>query len=280
MMATVAKKKSIIPGFRLTLGVTLFYLVLMVVIPLAGLVFKTSTLSWDQLWRTISSPRVLAAVRLSVGAALAAALVNAVFGTLLAWVLTRYKFPGRSLVDALVDLPVALPTAVAGLALTAIYSDHGIIGRLTQSFGWSVAFTPTGVFIALIFVGIPFLVRTVQPVLHDLEKAHEEAGATLGASSWQNFRYVLLPQILPAIVTGAALAFGRAVGEYGSVIFIAGNVPMVSEIAPLLIISKLEQYDYAGATAIALILLGISIVLLTAINHLQARLQHYRQPLV
>lgn len=279
-MTNLAKKKSIVPGFRLTLGVTLFYLVLMVVIPLAGLVFKTSTLSWDQLWRTISSPRVLAAVRLSVGAALAAALVNAVFGTLLAWVLTRYKFPGRSLVDALVDLPVALPTAVAGLALTAIYSDHGMIGRFTQSFGWSIAFTPTGVFIALIFVGIPFLVRTVQPVLQDLEKAHEEAGATLGASSWQNFRYVLLPQLLPAIVTGAALAFGRAVGEYGSVIFIAGNVPMVSEIAPLLIISKLEQYDYAGATAIALVLLGISIIMLTAINHLQARLQRFRQPLV
>jgi sulfate transport system permease protein len=279
-MATLAKKRSIVPGFRLTLGVTLFYLVLMVVIPLAGLVFKTSTLSWEQLWQTVSSPRVLAAVRLSVGAALAAALVNAVFGTLLAWVLIRYKFPGRSVVDALVDLPVALPTAVAGLALTAIYSDHGMIGRLTQSWGWSVAFTPTGVFIALIFVGIPFLVRTVQPVLQDLEKAHEEAGATLGASSWQNFRYVLLPQLLPAIVTGAALAFGRAVGEYGSVIFIAGNVPMVSEIAPLLIVSKLEQYDYAGATAIALILLGISIILLTAVNHLQARLQHYRQPLV
>jgi sulfate transport system permease protein len=280
-MTTAAKTRSIVPGFRLTLGVTLFYLVLMVVIPLAGLVFKTSTLSWDQLWRTISSPRVLAAVRLSVGAAFAAALVNAVFGTLLAWVLTRYKFPGRSLVDALVDLPVALPTAVAGLALTAIYSDNGVIGRFTQEvFGWSVAFTPTGVFIALIFVGIPFLVRTVQPVLQDLERAHEEAGATLGASSWQNFRYVLLPQLMPAIVTGGALAFGRAVGEYGSVIFIAGNVPMVSEIAPLLIVSKLEQYDYAGATAIALVLLGISIIMLTAINHLQTRLQRYRQPLV
>jgi sulfate transport system permease protein len=280
-MTSAAKTRSIVPGFRLTLGVTLFYLVLMVVIPLAGLVFKTSTLSWDQLWRTISSPRVLAAVRLSVGAAFAAALVNAVFGTLLAWVLTRYKFPGRSLVDALVDLPVALPTAVAGLALTAIYSDNGLIGRFTQDvFGWSVAFTPTGVFIALIFVGIPFLVRTVQPVLQDLERAHEEAGATLGASSWQNFRYVLLPQLMPAIVTGGALAFGRAVGEYGSVIFIAGNVPMVSEIAPLLIVSKLEQYDYAGATAIALVLLGISIIMLTAINHLQTRLQRYRQPLV
>ena len=280
-MTTTAKTRSIVPGFRLTLGVTLFYLVLMVVIPLAGLVFKTSTLSWDQLWRTISSPRVLAAVRLSVGAAFAAALVNAVFGTLLAWVLIRYKFPGRSLIDALVDLPVALPTAVAGLALTAIYSDNGIIGRFTQEYlGWSVAFTPTGVFLALIFVGIPFLVRTVQPVLQDLEKAHEEAGATLGATSWQNFRYVLLPQLMPAIVTGGALAFGRAVGEYGSVIFIAGNVPMVSEIAPLLIVSKLEQYDYAGATAIALVLLAISIVMLTAINHLQARLQRYRQPLV
>lgn len=280
-MTSAAKTRSIVPGFRLTLGVTLFYLVLMVVIPLAGLVFKTSTLSWDQLWQTISSPRVLAAVRLSVGAAFAAALVNAVFGTLLAWVLIRYKFPGRSLIDALVDLPVALPTAVAGLALTAIYSDNGIIGRFTQEFfGWSAAFTPTGVFIALIFVGIPFLVRTVQPVLQDLEKAHEEAGATLGATSWQNFRYVLLPQLMPAIVTGGALAFGRAVGEYGSVIFIAGNVPMVSEIAPLLIVSKLEQYDYAGATAIALVLLAISIVMLTAINHLQARLQRYRQPLV
>jgi sulfate transport system permease protein len=279
-MTSRAAKRSIVPGFRLTLGVTLFYLVLMVVIPLAGLVFKTSTLTWDQLWQTISAPRVLAAVKLSVGAALAAALVNAVFGTLLAWVLIRYKFPGRSFVDALVDLPVALPTAVAGIALTAVYSENGTLGSLTQSLGLSVAFTPTGVFIALIFVGIPFLVRTVQPVLQDLEKAHEEAGATLGASSWQNFRYVLLPQLLPAIVTGAALAFGRAVGEYGSVIFIAGNVPMVSEIAPLLIISKLEQYDYAGATAIALVLLSFSIGLLTAINYLQARLQRFRQPLV
>jgi len=280
-MTTAAKTRSIVPGFRITLGITLFYLVLMVVIPLVGLVFKTSTLSWDQLWRTISSPRVLAAVRLSIGAAFAAAMVNAFFGTLLAWVLIRYKFPGCALIDALVDLPVALPTAVAGLALTAIYSDNGIIGRFTQdAFGWSIAFTPNGIFIALIFVGIPFAVRTVQPVLQDLEKAHEEAGATLGASSWQNFRYVLLPQLMPAIITGGALAFGRAVGEYGSVIFIAGNVPMVSEIAPLLIVSKLEQYDYAGATAIALVLLSISIVMLTAIHHLQARLQRYRQPLV
>jgi len=278
-MTTMVRKQNIVPGFRVTLSVTLFYLLLMVVIPLAGLVFKTSTLSWDQLWQTISAPRVLAAVRLSVGASLAAAAVNAVFGTLLAWVLVRYKFPGRAFVDALVDLPMALPTAVAGLALTAIYSDHGVIGRLTQEWGWSIAFTPTGVFLALIFVGIPFLVRTVQPVLQDLEKAHEEAGATLGASSWQNFRYVLFPQLSPAILTGAALAFGRAVGEYGSVIFIAGNVPMVSEIAPLLIISKLEQYDYAGATAIALLLLSFSIVLLTLVNHLQARLQRYRQPM-
>lgn len=279
-METLASKQRIVPGFRLTLGITLFYLALMVVIPLAGLVFKTSTLTWDQLWRTLSSPRVLAAVRLSVGAALAAAAVNAVFGTLLAWVLTRYKFPGRAFIDALVDLPVALPTAVAGLALTAVYSEHGVIGQITDGLGWSIAFTPKGVFIALIFVGIPFLVRTVQPVLQDLEKAHEEAGATLGASAFQNFRHVVLPQLLPAILTGAALAFGRAVGEYGSVIFIAGNVPMVSEIAPLLIISKLEQYDYAGATAIALLLLGISLVLLTAINHMQVRLQRYRQPLV
>ncbi|HYX36125.1 MAG TPA: sulfate ABC transporter permease subunit CysT [Oligoflexus sp.] len=280
-MTSLARRQNIVPGFRVTLGVTLCYLALMVIIPLAGLVFKTSTLSWDQLWHTLTSARVLAAVRLSVGAALAAAAVNAVFGTLLAWVLTRYKFPGRSLVDAMVDLPVALPTAVAGLALTAIYSEHGVIGRITQEYwGWSIAFTPTGVFIALVFVGIPFLVRTVQPVLQDLEKAHEEAGATLGASSWQNFRFILLPQLAPAILTGAALAFGRAVGEYGSVIFIAGNVPMISEIAPLMIISKLEQYDYAGATAIALLLLGISIIVLMTVNHLQARLQHYRQPLV
>jgi sulfate transport system permease protein len=276
-MGSRLRKQAIVPGFRVTLSVTLGYLLLMVVIPLAGLFFKTSTLSWDQLWQTIVSPRVLAAVRLSVGAALAAAAVNAVFGTLLAWVLVRYKFPGRSLVDALVDLPMALPTAVAGLALTAIYSDHGVIGRLTAEWGWSIAFTPTGVFIGLIFVGLPFLVRTVQPVLEDLERAHEEAGATLGASSWQNFRYVLFPQLSPAILTGAALAFGRAVGEYGSVIFIAGNIPMVSEIAPLLIVSKLEQYDYAGATAIALLLLGFSIALLTLVNHLQTRLQRYRQ---
>lgn len=279
-MALITQKKRIVPGFRVTLSVTLFYLLLMVVIPLAGLLFKTSTLTWDQLLRTIGSPRVLAACRLSVFSALAAAAVNAVFGTLLAWVLVRYKFPGRSLVDALVDLPVALPTAVAGLALTALYSENGLIGKIAQSFGWQIAFTPKGVFIALVFVGIPFLVRTVQPVLQELEKAHEEAGETLGASAYQNFRFVILPQLLPAILTGAALAFGRAVGEYGSVIFIAGNVPMVSEIAPLLIISKLEQYDYAGATAIALLLLSFSILLLAVINHLQARLQRYRQPLV
>ncbi len=275
-MTFFAMKKRIVPGFRVTLSVTLFYLALMVVIPLAGLVFKTSTLSWDQLWHTISSPRVLAACRLSVGAALAAAAVNAVFGTLLAWVLVRYRFPGRALVDALVDLPVALPTAVAGLALTAVYSENGSIGSIAHSLGWQIAFTPIGVFIALIFVGIPFLVRTVQPVLADLEKGLEEAGNTLGASPWQNFRFVILPQLWPAILTGAALAFGRAVGEYGSVIFIAGNVPMISEIAPLLIISKLEQYDYAGATAIALLLLLLSIVLLGVINFLQSRLQRHR----
>jgi len=275
-MAFFAKNKRVVPGFRVTLSITLFYLALMVVIPLASLVFKTSTLSWDQLWHTISSPRVLAACRLSVGAALAAAAVNAVFGTLLAWVLVRYRFPGRSLVDAFVDLPVALPTAVAGLALAAVYSENGFIGKIAHSFGWQIAFTPIGVFIALVFVGIPFLVRTVQPVLADLEKGLEEAGNTLGASSWQNFRFVILPQLLPAILTGAALAFGRAVGEYGSVIFIAGNVPMVSEIAPLLIISKLEQYDYAGATAIALLLLVLSIVLLGVINFLQSRLQRHR----
>ncbi len=279
-MAIFAKRKRNVPGFRVTLSVTLFYLLLMVIIPLSGLIFKTSELTWTQLAHTLSTPRVLAACRLSVGAALAAAGVNAIFGTLLAWVLVRYKFPGRSLVDALIDLPVALPTAVAGIALTAVYSENGVIGRLVEPLGWQLAFTPVGIFIALVFVGLPFLVRTVQPVLTDLEKGLEEAAHTLGASAWQNFRYVALPQLLPAILTGSALAFGRAVGEYGSVIFIAGNVPLVSEIAPLLIISKLEQYDYSGATAIALFLLGISILVLGLINFLQTRLQRYRQNLV
>ncbi|MCX6131505.1 MAG: sulfate ABC transporter permease subunit CysT [Proteobacteria bacterium] len=267
------KKKRIIPGFKVTLGISLVYLILMVVMPLGGLFVKTSSLHWDQFCSVISSARVIAACQLSISMALYAAAVSAVFGTLLAWVLVRYRFPGRALLDALIDLPVALPTAVAGLALSAVYASSGLIGRVTQVWGWSIAFTTRGIFIALIFVGLPFIVRTVQSVLMELEDSLEEAAQTLGASSWQSFRFILFPQLVPAILSGVALAFGRAVGEYGSVIFIAGNVPMESEIAPLLIVSKLEQYDYAGATAIAIVLLILSIFVLSIINYLQAHLQ-------
>ena len=263
------KRHSVLPGFNLALGFTLLYLCLIVLIPLSAAFIKTATLSWPQFWATVTTPRVVASYRLTFGASFAAALLNAVFGLLVAWVLVRYRFPGKQIVDALVDLPFALPTAVAGIALTALYAGNGWIGRWFEPFGIKIAFTPLGVFVALTFIGLPFVVRTVQPVLEDVESELEEAAATLGASRLQTFTRVILPTIFPALVTGFALAFARAVGEYGSVIFIAGNMPMISEITPLLIITKLEQYDYVGATALAVVMLVISFILLLIINGLQ-----------
>jgi sulfate transport system permease protein len=264
-------RRSVLPGFELALGFTVLYLSLVVLLPLSATIFKTLTLSWEQLWATISEPRVLASLRLSFGASLVAAVLNAVFGLLIAWVLVRYRFPGRKLVDALIDLPFALPTAVAGIALTAIYANNGWLGSLLEPLGFKVAFTPAGVVVALVFIGLPFVVRTVQPVLEDLAPEIEEAAATLGADRWQTFARVIFPTLLPALLTGFALAFARAVGEYGSVIFIAGNMPMISEITPLLIVTKLEQYDVAGATALAVLMLSISFSLLLLINWLQWR---------
>jgi len=262
--------RRVLPGFRLTLGFTLFYLSVIVLIPLSALVFKTFTLTWEQFVFAVSSPRVMASYRLTFGASLIAAVVNAIFGLLIAWVLVRYTFPGKKLIDALVDLPFALPTAVAGISLTALLASNGWIGSLLEPHGIQLAFNPNGVVIALIFIGLPFVVRTVQPVLEDAEKELEEAATCLGATRLQTFTKVILPSITPALLTGFAMAFARAVGEYGSVIFIAGNVPMVSEITPLIIIGKLEQYDYAGATAVAVVMLVISFVLLLVINALQA----------
>jgi sulfate transport system permease protein len=271
MAATfLLRRHSVLPGFNLTLGYTLLYLGLIVLVPVSAAFFKTASLSADAFWAAVASPRVLASYRLSFGGALLAAAVNAFFGLVVAWVLVRYRFPGQRLVDALVDLPFALPTAVAGIALTAVYSANGWLGSVLEPLGIKVAFTPLGVVIALIFVGLPFVVRTVQPVLEDFEREAEEAAASLGAGRWQTFRRVILPAAAPALATGFALAFARAVGEYGSVIFIAGNIPLVSEITPLLIITKLEQYDYAGATAIAVVMLLFSFALLLAINALQA----------
>lgn len=260
----------VLPGFNLTLGYTLVYLSLIVLIPLSAVVFKTSTLGLAGFWEAVTTPRVLASYRLSFGASLIAAAINTVFGLMLAWALVRYSFPGKRLIDALVDLPFALPTAVAGIALTALYARNGWLGQFLEPLGIKVAFTPLGVLVALVFIGLPFVVRTVQPILEDLDTELEEAAASLGARRWQIFRYVVLPILLPALLTGFALAFARAVGEYGSVIFIAGNIPMVSEITPLMIITKLEQYDYAGATAVALVMLILSFTLLFVINGLQA----------
>jgi sulfate transport system permease protein len=261
----------VMPGFGLSLGFTIFYLALIVLIPLSAVFLKTFTLSWDAFWAAITSDRVLASYRLSFGASLVAALINVVFGGVLAWVLVRYSFPGKRLVDALVDLPFALPTAVAGITLTALYSANGWLGKFIEgTLGIKVAFTPLGVVVALTFIGLPFVVRTVQPVLEDAERELEEAAASLGASALQTFVRVVFPTILPSLLTGFALAFARATGEYGSVIFIAGNMPMVSEITPLFIITKLEQYDYAGATAIAVVMLVTSFALLLMINLLQA----------
>ena len=268
--AAPRKAKRVLPGFGLTLGYSVAYLSLLVLIPLAGLFIKTAGLTWEEFSTIIFSPRVLAAYKISFGTAFIAAVINAFFGFLVAWVLVRYSFPGRRIVDALVDLPFALPTAVAGIALTALYAGNGWFGSILEPRGIQVAFTPTGIVVALTFIGLPFVVRTVQPVLADLETELEEAAASLGASRWQTFVAVIWPAVLPALITGFALAFARAIGEYGSVIFIAGNMPMVSEIAPLLIVTQLEQYNYAGATAIAAVMLVISFVLLLLINSLQA----------
>lgn len=263
------KQHSVLPGFNLALGFTLLYLSLIVLIPLSAVFIRTTSLTWAEFWSVVTTPRVLASYRLTFGASFAAALVNAVFGLLVAWVLVRYRFPGKKLVDALVDLPFALPTAVAGIALTALYAGNGWIGQFFEPFGIKIAFTPLGIFVALTFIGLPFVVRTVQPVLEDIEVELEEAAATLGATRLQTFSRVIFPTLFPALLTGFALAFARAIGEYGSVIFIAGNMPMVSEITPLLIITKLEQYDYAGATALAVVMLIISFVMLLIINLLQ-----------
>lgn len=265
----MAKQKNVLPGFNLTLGYTLLYLSLIVLIPLSAAFIKTAELTFLEFWNVVTAPRVVASYQLTFGAAFIGALINALFGLLTAWVLVRYQFPGKKIVDALVDLPFALPTAVAGIALTAVYAGNGWIGSLLEPYGIKVAFTPIGVVIALTFIGLPFVVRTVQPVLEDLEAETEEAAASLGANRLQTFTKVILPTLWPALLTGFALAFARAIGEYGSVIFIAGNVPFVSEITPLIIITKLEQYEYASATAVAVVMLIISFLLLFAINGLQ-----------
>ena len=265
-----ATRKRVIPGFHLALGFTLFYLGLIVLIPLSAVFLKTFTMTWSAFWDTISSDRVVASYRLTFGASFLAALINVLFGGIVSWVLVRYEFPGKRFIDAMVDLPFALPTAVAGITLATLYAPNGWLGQLLAPLGIKVAFTPLGVLVALTFIGLPFVVRTVQPVLEEAEKELEEAALSLGASHWQTFTRVTLPTILPALMTGFALAFARATGEYGSVIFIAGNMPMISEITPLFMITKLEQYDYAGATAIAVVMLVLSFSLLLAINGLQA----------
>ena len=258
------------PGFGFSLGVTLFYLSALVLIPLAALIIRPWEMGFDGFWAAVTTPRVLAALKLSFGAAAIAAAINSVFGLIVAWVLVRYRFPGRKFIDAFVDLPFALPTAVAGIALSALYAPNGWIGAPLAKLGIKVAFTPTGVLVALIFIGLPFVVRTLEPVLADLSRDAEEAAATLGATRLQSFRRVILPSLLPTLLTGTAMAFARGVGEYGSVIFIAGNLPGVSEIAPLMIIIKLQEYDYAGAAAIGVVMLGASFVFLFALNALQA----------
>ena len=265
-----AKSRRVLPGFGLSMGVTLSYLSLIVLIPLTAVFIKSASLGWTEFWHVATAPRVMASYRLSFGASLLAAAINVVFGLMLAWSLVRYNFPGRRIVDALIDLPFALPTAVAGIALTALYAPNGWLGQYLDPLGIKVAFTPLGVLVALVFIGVPFIVRTVQPVLEDLDIEFEEAAASLGATRLQTIRRVVLPALAPALLTGFALAFARAVGEYGSVIFIAGNLPMVSEITPLIIITKLEQYDYAGATTVAAVMLVVSFILLLIINALQA----------
>jgi sulfate transport system permease protein len=264
-----ALRRSVLPGFGLTLGFTLVYMSLIVLIPLAALILRSAGLGWSGFWQVASDPRTVAALKISFGISLAAAAINAAFGLIIAWVLVRYRFAGRRLLDAFIDLPFALPTAVAGISLTAIYAGNGWIGSLLKPFGIKIAFTPWGILIALVFIGLPFIVRTIQPVLEDLDREVEEAAATLGARRFTIVRRVVLPPLLPALLTGFALALARAVGEYGSVIFIAGNIPFVSEIAPLLIIVKLTEFDYAGATTIATVMLAISFALLLLINLLQ-----------
>ena len=264
----------VIPGFGLTLGYTVVYLSLIVLIPLAAMFVHAAQLTWDQFWNIISAPRVLAALKLSFGTALYAAIINGVIGTLLAWVLVRYTFPGRKIIDAMIDLPFALPTAVAGIALTALYTPTGLVGQFAADLGFKIAYTPLGITLALTFVTLPFVVRIVQPVLADIPREIEEAAACLGAKPLQVFRYILVPALLPAWLTGFALAFARGVGEYGSVIFIAGNMPMKTEILPLLIMVKLDQYDYHGATSIGVLMLVVSFVLLLLINLLQRRIEH------
>jgi sulfate transport system permease protein len=263
------KQPSVLPGFSLTLGYTVFYLSLIVLLPLSALFLRTTTMGWEAFWATVTDPRVVASYRLTFGASLVGALINAVFGFIAAWTLVRYSFPGKKLIDALVDLPFALPTAVSGLALTAIYAPNGWLGQYLEPLGIKAAFSPLGVTIALTFIGLPFVVRTLQPALEELDPAVEEAAASLGASRLQTFVRVILPALLPALLTGFALAFARALGEYGSVVFISGNMPMQTEITALLIIAKLEQYDYAGATAIAVVMLLASFAILLAINLLQ-----------
>ena len=272
------KTTSVLPGFKLTLGYTVLYLSLIVLIPLACTVWKTSELTWGQFWHAVAAPRVLASYRLSFGASFLAALTNLFFGLLVAWVLVRYQFWGKRFVDALVDLPFALPTAVAGIALTAVYAPHGWIGQWLEPLGIQVAFTRLGVFVALTFIGLPFIVRTVQPVLEDFDLEIEESAASLGANRWQTFWRVTLPMLRPALLTGFTLAFARALGEYGSVVFISGNMPMKTEITPLLIITKLEEFDYPGATAIAVMMLAASFVLLLTINFLQWWSHRHHRP--
>jgi len=265
----ISHRRSVLPGFRITLGFTVFYLAVVVLIPLVGLPVRTASLGWEQFWSTVTEPRVVASYRLTLGTAFFAACVNAVFGLLAAWVLVRYSFPGRRIVDALVDLPFALPTAVAGITLTTLYAPKGLLGAPLQELGIKVAFTPLGIVVSLVFIGLPFVIRTLEPVIEDLSAEVEEAATSLGASRWHVVRRVILPYLYPAWLTGFALAFARAIGEYGSVVFISGNMPMKTEISALLIITKLEQYDYAGATAIAVVMLFLSFVLLLIINGLQ-----------
>ncbi len=264
-----SKRTNVLPGFNLTLGYTLAYLGIVVLIPLSTIFFKTFTMSAHEFWAAVASPRTIAAYRLSFGASLAGALTNSVFGLIVAWTLVRYEFPGKQLIDVMVDLPFALPTSVAGITLTAIYAGNGWVGRYLEPLGLKVAYAPLGVVVALTFVGLPFVVRTIQPVLEDLDEEYEEAAATLGANRLQIFILVIAPALIPALLTGFALAFARALGEYGSVVFISGNMPMRTEVVPLLIMSKLEQFDYAGATAIAVVMLVVSFMLLLGVNMLQ-----------
>ena len=263
-------RRRVLPGFGLSLGFTLFYLTGIVLIPLLALILRPFALGWDGFWAAIATPRVLASLRLSFGMAALASAIDTVFGFIIAWVLVRYRFPGKRLLDALIDLPFALPTAVAGIALSTLYAPNGWLGAILIQYGIRIAYTPWGVLVAMTFIGLPFTVRTLQPVMSEQGADVEEAAATLGASRFQTIRRVVVPMLLPAILTGAALAFARAVGEYGSIIFLAGNLPMISEIAPLLIITKLEQYDYAGAAAIGVVMLAASFVMLLALNGLQS----------